>query len=212
MRISLLALVASFPAFIYAQNIPVASINSAPMTIGDKLEFHFAKVYSPFSLLESGFQAAILQWNDDPREWRQGYHGLWRRTASTVGYDTVRNTFMFTLDSIGHQDPRYFRSGDGAPVGRATYAFRQTFIGHTDSGRKTLPWVKFAATYGVAFLANSWNPDRLSDDRHAVVRGTVTLAADAGNNIFDEFWPDIKKKLFHHKKDPSVTSADTKAP
>jgi hypothetical protein len=118
----------------------------------------------------------------------------------------------FTLDSSGHQDPRYFRSGEGAPVGRASYACRETFVGHTDSGKKTLPWVRFAATYGVAFLANSWNPDRLSDNRHAVVRGTVTLAADAGNNIFDEFWPDIKKKFFNHKREPTVTGVAAQAP
>jgi hypothetical protein len=110
---------------------------------------------------------------------------------------------MFTLDSITRQDPRYYREGEGSIVHRGRHAFDQTFVGHTDSGKKTLPFVRFAATYGVAFLANSWNPDRLSDRRHAVVRGTVTLAADAGNNIFDEFWPDIKKKLFHRKNQPA---------
>jgi hypothetical protein len=210
MKTPLLILAASLP--VLAQSVPIAALNSAPLTVPGKLEFHVEKVYSPFSLLESGFQAAILQWNDDPREWRQGYYGLWRRTASTVGYDTIRNTFMFTLDSIGREDPRYFRSGEGAPVGRARYAIGQTFVGHGDSGKKTLPWIRFAATYGVAFLANGWNPDRLSDNRHAVVRGTVTLASDAGNNIFEEFWPDIKKKFFHHKKDPSVTGLAAKAP
>jgi hypothetical protein len=39
-----------------------------------------------------------------------------------------------------------------------------------------------------------------------VVRGTVTLAADAGNNVFLEFWPDIKKKLFHRKSQPPVAA------
>ena len=113
---------------------------------------------------------------------------------------------MFTLDSIGHQDPRYYRAGEGAYLERTRHALGQVFLGHTDSRKKTLPFVRFAATYGVAFLANSWNPDRLSDNRHAVVRGTVTLAADAGNNVFQEFWPDIKKKLFH-RKSPNAIAA-----
>src|SRR5258707_1161142 len=85
-------------------------------------------------------------------------------------------------------------------------ASTQTFAGHTDSGKRTLPFVRFAATYGVAFLANAWNPDRLSDRRHAIVRGTVTLGADAGNNLFDEFWPDLKKKFFHRKRHPAVVT------
>src|SRR6185369_1211439 len=203
MNILSIGLAMALPALMLGQNAPTAAVGAAPLDVPGKLEYHFEKVYSPFSLIESGFQAAILQWNDDPREWGQGYHGLWRRMASTVGYDTARNTFMFTLDSVTRQDPRYYREGEGSILSRGRYAFDQVFVGHTDSGKKTLPFVRFAATYGVAFLANGWNPDRLSDRRHAVVRGKVTLAADAGNNIFDEFWPDIKKKLFHHKHQPA---------
>src|SRR5262249_24989602 len=112
--VSYLALAALYPALLLAQNAPSASSDSAPLTVSGKLYYHYEKVYSPFSLLESGFQAAILQWNDGPREWRQGSRGLWRRTASTVGYDSIRNTFMFTLGSISRADPRYFRAEDGA--------------------------------------------------------------------------------------------------
>src|SRR5690349_24219667 len=158
MRIPLLLLAACCPVLLLAQNLPTAATDSEPLTVLGKLNFHRESVYSPFSLVESAFQAAILQWNDDPREWGEGYHGFWRRSASTVGYDTVRNTFMFTLDSIGHQDPRYFREGDGSYYDRTRHAIGQVFLGHTDSRKKTLPFVRFAATYGVAFLANSWNP------------------------------------------------------
>ena len=104
---------AVWPGLLLAQN---ASADSAPLDVSGKLYYHYEKVYSPFSLLESGFQAAILQWNDDPREWGQGSLGLWRRTASTVGYDTIRNTFMFTLDSISRADRRYFRAEEGSSV------------------------------------------------------------------------------------------------
>src|SRR5262245_35339606 len=137
MKIISFGWVAVWPVLLLAQNAPSASADSAPLTASGKLYYHYEKVYSPFSLLESGFQAAILQWNNDPREWGEGSRGLWRRTASTVGYDTIRNTFMFTLDSISHSDPRYFRALDGSSVsGRAKHAFNQTFIGHTDQGRK----------------------------------------------------------------------------
>ena len=199
MNIFRIVLCALCPALMLAQNVPTASANSEPLTVSGKLYFHFEKAYSPFSLVQDVFQSSILQWNDDPHEWGQGWHGLWRRSLSTAGYDTIRNSFMFSLNAISHSDPRYFRSGEGKPLARASRAFFQVFAGHADGGKRALPWVRFAATYGVAFLANRWQPDRLSDNRHAVVRGTVTLAADAGNNIFDEFWPDIKRKLFHRK-------------
>lgn len=86
----------------------------------------------------------------------------------------------------------------------------QTFVGHADGGRGLLPWVRVAATYGVAFLANNSYPDRLSDNRHAVLRGTLTLATDAGNNLFDEFWSDLKKNLLQ-KKQPTVSGVIVKS-
>jgi hypothetical protein len=202
MKATCLVLAILCPAIMPAQS--VAAADSEPLTISGKLYYHYEKVFSPFALLQDGVQAAILQRNDNPHEWHEGWYGLWRRAASTTGYDAVRNSFMFTLNSLSRQDPRYARMGEGESAERAGHAIGQTFAGHTDGGKKALPWVRFAATYGAAFLANAWNPDRLSDTRHAMLRGTVTLATDASNNLFDEFWPDIKKKLFRRKTQPGV--------
>ncbi len=201
MKVICLVLVMVCPAVMPAQR--VATEDSDALAVSGKLSYHFAKAYSPFSLLEDGLQAAVLQRGDNPKEWHEGWYGLWRRAASTTGYDTIRNSFMFGMNAVSREDPRYFRSGEGQTAGRAAYAIGQTFVGHTDGGKKSLPWVRLAATYGVAFLANCWYPDRLSDTRHAMLRGTVTLGSDAGNNLFDEFWPDIKKKLFGRKNQPT---------
>jgi hypothetical protein len=191
MKLFWIALAAACPALMLAQD-------PAPLTVSDKLSYHFQKAYGPFSLLEDAVQSAVMQWNDTPREWNEGWHGLWRRAASTTGYDTIRQSFMFSLNSVSREDPRYRRSGEGGTPGRAAYAIGQTFVGRTDGGKKTLPWVRLAATYGVAYLANSWNPDRLSDHRHALLRGSITMASDATTNLFEEFWPDIKK-IFRRK-------------
>ena len=207
---ALLTLVA--PSAIFGQFMDIPSVTTLPpepLTVGQKALYHVDKVFNPLSLFQSGVQAGILQWNDDPREWHQGSYGFWRRTVSTIGYDTARNTFMFALNASLHQDPRYYPSEPGSkPRDRVSHAFKETFLGHTDGGKPVFAIIRFATTYGVAFLANGWNPDRLSDNRHAVVRGTVTLAADAGNNIFFEFWPDIKKKYLHRKH----TGADKEKP
>ncbi len=197
MKFTCLVFAILWPVILPAQR--VATEDSEALSVSGKLSYHFYKAYSPISLLEDGLQAAVLQRGDNPREWHEGWYGLWRRAASTAGYDTIRNTFMFGMNAVARQDPRYFRSGEGEAAGRTAYAIGQTFVGRTDSGKKTLPWVRLAGTYGVAFLANRWYPDRLSDTRHALLRGTVTLGSDAGNNLFDEFWPDLKKKLFPRK-------------
>src|SRR5947208_1171212 len=123
MKFYYFGLAALCPALMLAQYSPSTTEGSDPLDFSGKLNYHFQKVYGPISLLESGLQAALMQRNDDPREWREGARGLWRRTASTVGYDTIRNSFMFSLNSVTRADPRYFRSGEGPVYGRAAYAF-----------------------------------------------------------------------------------------
>jgi hypothetical protein len=211
MKVSRFALIAACPALIFAQIVPSTAPDSPPLSVSDKLSFHFEKVYGPFAMLQSGVQATVLQWRDNPHEWGEGWHGMWRRSASTVGYDTIRNSFMFTANSVAGEDPRYLRMGDGAFVDRTTHAFEHTFVGRSDSGKRIPPWVRFASTYGAAFLANYWSPDRLSNSSRALVRGTLTLASDTGNNLISEFWPDLKKKLFHRNQ-PRAAGVVVKTP
>jgi hypothetical protein len=201
MKVSWFSCALLYPALALAQYqySPSAMPNEPSLSAADKLDFHFVKVFSPLSLLEDTGESVLDQYNNFPKEWGQGWHGLWRRTASNVGYDTMRNTFLFTADSIAGQDPRYFRSGEGAFLSRTSHALGQTFVGHTDSKKAVLPWVRLAATFGAAFMTNAWYPGRLAHARDALVRGASTLGSDAGNNFIYEFWPDVKKKLFHRK-------------
>ena len=201
MQVSWYSFVFFFPALALAQYEYSPSVMPGEPSISapEKLEFHFVKVFSPLSLLEDTAESAADQFQNFPKEWGQGWHGLWRREANNVGYDTTRNTFLLAADSMAGQDPRYFRSGEGAFVSRTGHALGQTFVGHTDSKKPVVPWVRFAATFGAAFMTDAWYPNRIAHARDALVRGASTIGSDAGNNFIYEFWPDVKKKLFHRR-------------
>src|SRR5579863_6833585 len=179
------------------QYSPSVMPNEPSISAPEKLEFHFVKVFSPLSILEDTAESAADQAQNFPKEWGQGWHGMWRRTASNVGYDTMRNTFLLAGNTLGGQDPRYFRSGEGAFVNRTSHALGQTFVGHTDRKKAVVPWVRFAATFGAAFMTDAWYPGRIAHARDALIRGASSIGSDAGNNFLYEFWPDLKKKLFH---------------
>src|SRR5439155_24034451 len=151
MKVICLVLVMVCPAVMPAQR--VATEDSDALAVSGKLSYHFAKAYSPFSLLEDGLQAAVLQRGNNPKEWHEGWYGLWRRAASTTGYDTIRNSFMFGMNAVSREDPRYFRSGEGQTAGRAAYAIGQTLVGHTDGEKKPLPGGGRGAQIGVGSLA-----------------------------------------------------------
>jgi hypothetical protein len=109
---------------------------------------------------------------------------------------------MFTLNAALRQDPRYRPSewqGRKEIRKRSWHAIKQVAVAQTDGGARLPAFVRLGSTFGTAFLSNTWQPTRLADTQHAVVRGFVTLSADAGINAFQEFWPDIKTHLFRRE-------------
>jgi hypothetical protein len=202
------SLMAALPFCAAAQVVRTATADSPPLDASGKLDYYVDKVFSPLSLLQDAAEVSYAHLEDSPREWREGWHGLWRRGADNVGYDAIRNGFLFGLNTVSAGDPRYFRLGGGNFFLRTGHAISQPLVGRADGGRKTLPWARFAATFGVAFLSNTWYPERIGDTRHALLRGVYTLGTDATKSFSYEFWPDVKKLLFSRKSKPARAASD----
>ncbi len=165
------------------------------LSVSQKLKVHAARVVGPFPLLVSGAQAGVLQGMDIPEEWGQGGRAFGKRYGAVMGYGAVRNLFAFALDASLKQDPRYFRSDQTAAAARTRHALLSVFRGRTDRGRSTVAVWRIGSAYGAAFLADAWQPPSRAGPGHALLRGSITLAADAGWCVFAEFWPDIKRAL-----------------
>ena len=162
-----------------------------------KLNYHAGKIYDPMAIVGFAAYAGILQGFHSPEEWGQGGAGYGRRVASTAGWAVIHSTLAFGLDSTLHQDPRYYRSVGTGFWQRAGHALRGTILTRTDAGAETLATWRIGSSYGAAFLSNMWYPDRLNTVRLGVLQGTMGLGFDFANNLGSEFWPDVKRKLFH---------------
>jgi hypothetical protein len=170
-----------------------------PIRWQDKLRFHAATAYGADALAASAVYDGFLQTIDSPREWGRGGAGYGKRLGSTLAYSGIRNTLGFGLDTALHQDPRYYRSGDTGLWRRLGHAVRGTILTHTDSGGETLATWRLGSAYSAAFLSNEWYPDRLNTVKLGLVQGSAQIGFDLLANLRSEFWPDIKKKLLHHK-------------
>jgi hypothetical protein len=171
-----------------------------PATWQSKLAYHALKAYGPEALAESAIYDGYRQLTNFPREWGQGAAGYGRRVASTLAYAGIRNTLGFGLDTALHQDPRYYRSGEGGMWGRTKYAIRGTFLARTDSGGETLATWRFGSAYVAAFLSDEWYPDRLNTVKEGLEQGSMQIGFDLAANLGSEFWPDVKKKILRRKQ------------
>jgi hypothetical protein len=61
-----------------------------------------------------------------------------------------------------------------------------------------LAYARFVAIPGSNFLSNAWRPAGDDSADRAAIRTGFGFLGRFGNNTFDEFWPDFKRKVFHH--------------
>ena len=181
--------------------IPVAGIaqTSDALDVTGKLYFHAKSTYSPSALVGLAAYAGVLQEAGAPKEWGQGAGAYGKRFGSTLAWSGIHSARAFGLDSTLHQDPRYFRSGDGGFWRRSGHALRGTMLTRTDSGAETVSTWRIGSAYGAAFLSNQWYPDRLNTVRLGLIQGSVTLGFDLIGNLGSEFWPDIKRKVLRRR-------------
>jgi hypothetical protein len=170
-----------------------------PTAWQSKLTYHVVSAYGPEALAESAVYDGYRQLTNFPREWGRGAEGYGKRLGSTLAYSGIRNTLGFGLDTALHQDPRYYRSGEGGMWSRTKHAIRGTLLTRTDSGGETLAMWRFGSAYGAAFLSNEWYPDRLNTMKVGLEQGSTQIAFDLLGNLRCEFWPDLKNKMLRRK-------------
>jgi hypothetical protein len=170
-----------------------------PAAWQSKLTYHALKAYGPMALAESAVYAGYLQEVNHPREWGQGADGYGKRLGSTLAYSGIRNALAFGMDTTLHQDPRYYRAGEGGVWGRTKHVFRGTLLTRKDSGGETLATWRLGSAYGAAFLSNEWYPGRLNTVKLGLEQGTAQIGFDMLVNLSSEFWPDLKSKMLRSK-------------
>jgi len=141
--------------------------------------------------------ATLYQLENQNPSFGQGMSGYARRFAGSYGDQMVGN--MMTegiVPSLLHQDPRYFRLGEGSGWSRARYALTRIFVARTDSGHNTFNFAEWGGNGAAVALSNAWYPDTrtVSDN---VQKLLIQCATDAFSQVLKEFWPDVKR---HFKK------------
>ena len=108
----------------------------------------------------------------------------------------VESAIGFGVAAALRQDPRYFRKPNAGIKARMGNAFSQAVVTHTDRGAKTFAAWRVAGSYGAQFVSNAWRPESERGVGDTMVRGTLSIGYDATANLFKEFWPDIKRRVF----------------
>jgi len=140
-----------------------------------------------------------------PEQWGRGGSGFGKRLASQYGQFVSSELIEAGVQAIHKEDPRYFRLGHGSIARRTGHALATSFWVNKPGGGHTFAYSLPAGVYGSWAIATRWSPSDLQTPGKFLEWGSVGMGIKVSANVFREFWPDIRQKVFKKKAPTSTT-------
>jgi hypothetical protein len=171
--------------------------NAPPLKSSAKFKLFYQTTLDPFPTVAYALQAGVSQATNTHAGYGQGAAGYGKRFGAAFADGTSARLFTtYVFPSLLHQDPRYFRKGEGGGWSRCGYAISRGFVTRADSGATQPNWSNMFGKLAGGALSNTYYP---MNDRGAELtfsRVAISLGYQTLGNLAIEFWPEIRRKVF----------------
>jgi hypothetical protein len=183
--------------------------DAVSLTAAEKVKLAFRTAIDPVSFAGPALVAGIGELNAPPNNngfgWgAQGYMKKW----GAAYLDSFNGTMIGNgfLPALLRQDPRYFRLGHGSTTKRMLYAISTAAICKRDKTGKWEPnYSNLGGNVAAGALSNLYYPSGPGLEKggweQTITSAMIVTATGTVGTVFQEFWPDMSRKLF--KKDPT---------
>lgn len=155
--------------------------------------------FGPSAIAGAAAVGGLNQERDKPSVWPQGAGGYMRRFGSALGQHVVKESIMYGVGNLHHEDPRHYRSHESGFWPRTKYAVKSTFVvPRTDREGNTIAAGRLSGDFGAGMVSRAWWPTTTGVVTSGLETGGISLGVDVGANVVREFWPDIHKKFRRH--------------
>ena len=188
--------------------------NAVPLTPGQKFRLMFSTEKDPATFGFSMLVALIGQAEGSHPAYGGGIGGYGKRFGQNYA-DTFDGAFWgnAVLPSLWHQDPRYFRLGQGPPMHRILYALSTNVRAKHDGTGKWEPnYSNLVGNLISGGISNIYLP---SNERGvgSTFEGAFLVTAEGGiGSMLEEFWPDfihyLQRKKMKKQNTPAVSSSN----
>ncbi len=172
-----------------------------PMTVREKLLFPVHEEIRWTTLVPILYSGGYGVWRDSDPKLGTDAAGFGERVGESALHQATSRVISDSfLPILLHEDPRYYRQAYGTYGSRTEHAIRRVFITQTDGGSRTFNVSDLLGRGMAAALTQTYYPDQ-SIGAGVVMRSWgISIAALGGGNLFEEFWPDVKQKVFHRSR------------
>jgi hypothetical protein len=169
-----------------------------PISSGQKFRLATAGVFDWAAYPFNGLLSAIDQAKNEPKSWGQGWGAYGKRFGASFADNSI-GTYMTTaiFPSLLHEDPRYYQLGKGGFRRRAYHAVNRLFVTRTDSGHDRFNYSESVGNAVAAGISNIYHPPEDRTISRNITTFGFLIIYDGLSNELKEFWPDIRRKVFH---------------
>ena len=192
----LFVLAAFVPGIATAQTANPPRIDM-PMTGAERIHWIVDGTIGPKSL---GVGVIAAGWNtawNTPSEWGQTWSGAGKRYMQREADVAISNSIEAGLGAIWGERADYIPSGRHGIKSRLGYALKTVFLAHRPDGHLAPAWGRYAGNTVNNLIENAWLPPSATTWQQTTWRSASGFGTRAIGNVWEEFWPDASKRLFH---------------
>jgi hypothetical protein len=177
--------------------------DAVSLTAGQKMKLAIRSATDPVAFGVAFVAAGYHEAMDDDIGFGWGIEGYGKRSGAAYldafDGDMIGNGI---LPSILHQDPRYFRLGHGNFTHRLLYSLATNVVcKHDNTGKWEPGYSNIGGNIIAGAISNLYYPSSGSGVGQTFSNGMLVTAEGGVGSIFEEFWPDVSRKILH--RDPT---------
>ena len=175
--------------------------NYHPLALQERWKLYWKQNYWSMGAYTGPLAAALVldQARGTPYEWGGGFPGYGRRLASRMGSAIVQGTVQAPVAVLLREDVRYIGSDQQGFKRRAAHAVLYSFLTDNNQGHRTLNIANLGGYYAASAISTLWLPGNNNVGSHTLSDGSLQIAVSIPVNMLQEFWPDIRRRVFHRQ-------------
>jgi hypothetical protein len=172
--------------------------DAPPLRTSQKFRVWWRTATDPATLVIAGVEAGVGQAQNSFPGYGQGAQGYGKRYGASLADEASSGFFSnFFYSTVFKEDPRYFRVGEGSFKHRAWHSLIQEFVCHTDKGGRSFSYENVLGAFSSGALSNAYYPESDRGFGLTMSRSGTSLALGSAGGLLNEFWPDIRDRIFH---------------
>jgi hypothetical protein len=175
---------------------PPSAIAYQPIRPGGRVEWIVDGTFGAQSLATGVAAATLGTGLDVPPEWRRSWDGFGRRYLQREADVAISGSIEAGLGALWSEEPRYIRSARKGIWPRARYALKTVLLSQRRDGHLAPAWGRYASNVVNNVVENAWLPPTATTWQATTLRSVSGFLGRAGGNLWNEFWPDVHRRVF----------------